>query len=477
MLSLLIFAACSVSCFADSSAAEGSYAGNDIKEISTAEELFAITEEPEGSYALAKDIDLAGYEWLPAEFRGCFDGRGHNILNVHISSLSEFTKTVYDCNHKPYEAYFGGFFSSLEGARLCDLSLLNADYSFDCGDECVFTGGIAGYISDSSISNVSVLGRSYLATAGKCWGSGGIAGYGGSSMISGCRSDMEMTDIDKGSAYKDEQFMGGAYALGYIDLLSNDIKIRGYAADHGYVHSGGLAGAYYKYDGASKRGNISGNSISGKITFFEDNVNRRAYCSALIGEVMDWSLDMNGNNESFVRDEIYDYGAKLGPHWDCAAPAFTEDLIESSYENCGFTQHKCENCGYSYRDAYKARRIRAESCSMEIEDSDSGLFAGDSYDIKLAFEPADAAPMDIEIISDNDEVAFVEDGKLLHINKKGSARISAEIDGKTMDELEINAGSHSDKMLKKYGIYIAAAALITAAVCIVLLRRNNTTAK
>lgn len=57
------------------------------KAISSVEELKALEgKKVGGSYYLACDIDLGGAEWVPFDFYGCLDGRGHTISNFVISS-------------------------------------------------------------------------------------------------------------------------------------------------------------------------------------------------------------------------------------------------------------------------------------------------------------------------------------------------------------------------------------------------------
>ena len=47
------------------------------------------------------------------------------------------------------------------------------------------------------------------------------------------------------SADRDEQFMGGIYADGYINVSDCIVNIDGYISEHGYVHSADLDFIYY----------------------------------------------------------------------------------------------------------------------------------------------------------------------------------------------------------------------------------------
>lgn len=55
--------------------------------ITTAEQLLAIADNPDGEYRLANDINLRGEVWNPiANFTGILDGRGYKIRNFIVSS-------------------------------------------------------------------------------------------------------------------------------------------------------------------------------------------------------------------------------------------------------------------------------------------------------------------------------------------------------------------------------------------------------
>ena len=94
-------------------------------EIHTAEDLLAIQEDPEGSYILMEDLDLSGVEWPCIDFSGSFDGNGHALLNLELSSPGAQTAITYDGNQKTYDTYFVGFFGTLRNATVKNLKLLN----------------------------------------------------------------------------------------------------------------------------------------------------------------------------------------------------------------------------------------------------------------------------------------------------------------------------------------------------------------
>ncbi len=59
----------------------------DYTDISTAEELTAIANEPRGMYRLVNDIDYGGATWTPIDtFSGLLNGNGYRIYNMQITS-------------------------------------------------------------------------------------------------------------------------------------------------------------------------------------------------------------------------------------------------------------------------------------------------------------------------------------------------------------------------------------------------------
>ena len=212
-------------------AAEGEFT-----EIGTYEQLLQIAADPSGSYRLTDDIDMAGRAWEPVEFSGVFDGGGHALLNLEIDRVGDGLEDVYDGNYKVYGARFAGLFSALKGAEVSDLSLVNVKVKVETDEPC-FIGGIAGYSEDSVIRSCRVQGRLELTAHDRMFGVGGIVGYG-SGLIRDAQADVTLICTDTDAETRDEQFMGGAYAAGYLDLEGCRVTIDGYDSDHGYVHNG-----------------------------------------------------------------------------------------------------------------------------------------------------------------------------------------------------------------------------------------------
>lgn len=326
--------------------------------LMTYEDLLNVYSNPAGSYILGADIDLNGVDWKPVDFTGTFNGNGHAILNVNVTRLSDSADTSYDGNMVDYETYFAGFFGTLRNATVSNLKILGINVDVNTDKSC-FAGGIAGFMNNSTISGCEVNGRIKVTTTGHCFGTGGIAGFG-NGLIENTKADTTLICIDNDVEDKDEQFMGGAYANGYIDVNNCEVHIQGFDSDHGYVHDGGLIGMYilYPYDTVHD-GSICNNKVSGFIQFFEDNPDRRAYCDTYIGEIMNWTFDYDDSfhtdiydEDDFIRDEIFSYDIDVLP-CKCGNNAYADSVVESTETTNGYTEHRCLECGYYYRDSYK----------------------------------------------------------------------------------------------------------------------------
>ena len=282
------------------------------KRISTAEDLFSIRNAPKEKYILTKDIDLTGVEWVPFTFKGILEGNGHTIRNLKITTAGLNECLTYDGNMKEYLTSFAGLFDVMENAEVRNLTLEGVDIDIYSGTPC-FVGAVAGYLGNSKILNCNVTGKLQLRTYALMFGVGGIAGYG-YGRIDTINADVTLVCIDEDREAKDEQFMGGVCAAGYPDIVCCKISIDGYDSDHGYVHNGGLIGMFRFYpEGTDHDAEIGGNHVSGKITFFEDNEDRRAYCDAFIGERMERIAYWWSNSENFTSNEVFEYDVDLLP--------------------------------------------------------------------------------------------------------------------------------------------------------------------
>lgn len=319
-------------------------------EIYTAQDLLAIGDDPSASYILMNDIDMAGISWPCSAFSGKLNGNGHAILNLTIDNPGQAMETVYDGNRKGYEAQFAGLFSTMKNARVENLSLINLRASITA-DNPFFLGSVAGAAWESEIENCTVSATLELRAHDRIFGVGGVAGYG-SGLVKGCNVDVTLICTDTGKDTLDEQFLGGVLANGFMDVRSCNVKLDAYASEYGYAHTGGIVGMYFQWPFDHEHyGRILYNTVEGKITFFECNSDRRAYCKAVIGEPVAnlWGEDHN-NTDAFRRDERKEYDTELRPH-SCQSPAYTQQEVSATCESFGYSQYTCA-CGYSYRDDY-----------------------------------------------------------------------------------------------------------------------------
>lgn len=282
------------------------------KKIRTSDELISIKDAPKGKYILEEDIDLTGIDWVPFTFNGILEGNGHEIRNLKVSCTGSAKRSTFDGNMKEYETEFSGLFDVMEDAEVRNLTLNNVDIGISSDAPC-FIGALAGYMGNSKIAGCNIKGTLSLKAHDRMFGVGGVIGYG-YGRIDTVNTNTTLICIDTDRDTKDEQFMGGICAAGYPDIVCCNVNIDGYDSDHGYVHNGGLVGLFQFYPkGTEHEAEIGGNHVSGKITFFEDNEDRRAYCDAFIGERMEKITAWWSNSEEFTSNEVFEYDVDLLP--------------------------------------------------------------------------------------------------------------------------------------------------------------------
>ena len=435
-------------------------AAEDVTEIRDAAELAAMADRPGGRYALAADIDLAGADWTPIAFSGTLDGRGHTIYNLTVTRCGEEIRTTRDGNLKRYETAFAGLFSVLEGAELRDLKLKGALVSVESGEHC-FAALLAGYMDHSVISGCSVEGRVSLVTSAVMVGAGGVAGYGCGS-VADCFADVELFFEDRLLSHRCEQFMGGVLACGAADIERCEVHIRGYDSCHGYVHDGWLVGMFYLCGMSYPFCSVSENYVSGFISFFEDNPDRRAYCAPFRGEALTGLRRYDGNREDFERRETKDYSRVLSPE-QCDEPDIADTVVPGGCGSWGWTRHSCRGCGRDWVDSYtppaheKGGWERAEeptyaadglekrvctrcgallgeraipalvptrSCTLDRHEA--VLHPGETLALTAEVLPADAADRSLRWSSSDESVAVVDGGGRVTAVGKGRAEIRAD---------------------------------------------------
>lgn len=323
-------------------------------EIRTPQELAAMAGNPSGSYILMEDLDMTGIDWKSLDFSGKFDGNGKSILNLNITAPGDKKIDSYDGNSKTYPTTFFGFFGLLENAEVKGLNLVNVRAVITCDDPC-YLGGLAGGMKNSTVDGCNVSGVLELRAHNSCFGVGGVIGFGGGKLTNS-KTDVTLICTDTDAETKDEQFMGGLFACGEIEMSDCSAKLDGYISEHGYVHSGGMIGMFMREPGGQNQNmlEVRNNTAEGKITFFEDNRDRRAYCKGDIGEVWGYNYRLQGNlAPTFLRDEKYgwDVTKELRPEM-CASPSISEKLVEPTCQEFGYMELTCAGCGHTERNFY-----------------------------------------------------------------------------------------------------------------------------
>lgn len=320
-------------------------------EINTVEDLMSIQNDPSGHYVLMNDLDMTGVEWFSPDFSGTLDGNGHAILNLTLSHPGPSKPESYDGNLLSYETDYVGLFGTMQNAEVKNLNLINVRGLVEIDTPC-FLAGIAGYFHESTISNCTVTGTLELRAHDRMFGIGGIAGFGGIGLIENCNVDVTLICTDTDAQTKDEQFLGGVYATGFVDVKDCIVKLDGYGSEHGYAHNGGIVGMFMQQPfGMKITGKLTGNKVFCKITFFEDNRDRRAYCRPIAGETLAFSYSEAKNKYEFERDERKEYDVELRPEM-CVDPVYTETVTPAACNTYGYTSYTCGSCGYTYTDRY-----------------------------------------------------------------------------------------------------------------------------
>ncbi len=433
-------------------------AAGETVEIRDAEGLLSIADDPYGSYVLTEDIDLAGVNWRPLPFAGKLDGQGHTIYNLSVLAPGAEVRTTRDGNLRPYETVFAGFFSTLENAEVRDLHLRGANVSIESSTHC-FAAAIAGYIDHSSLVGCTAEARVSLVGCAVMVGVGGLLGYGCGG-VTDCTADVELFFEDRLYGSRCEQFMGGVLACGVADVEGCTVAIQGYDSCHGYVHDGGLVGMYYLCGMDYPYCSVSENLVTGQISFFEDNTDRRAYCEPFRGEYLTGLRRYEGNRSSFDRNETFDYSRVLRPE-SCDKPDMYEEITPGGCDSWGYTRHFCRGCGHTWVDRYtppqhtagewelvtapdygvpglEQRRcavcgalldehelpalVATESCTLDPETA--SLHPGDELQLSAAVLPADATNASLTWTSSDESVAVVDAKGLVRAVGPGTAEIT-----------------------------------------------------
>lgn len=136
---------------------------SDVVEIRTADDLKKINRK--GTYILADDIDLTGVAFSPIgtytyPFEGTFDGNGHKLINLKISSTAEDVGPALT-----FKYTYAGLFGVTKNATIKNITVENADISASSTTEFCFvsSGAIVGYAVNTAFEDCSVVGGKIYA--------------------------------------------------------------------------------------------------------------------------------------------------------------------------------------------------------------------------------------------------------------------------------------------------------------------------
>jgi putative cell wall-binding protein len=201
--------------------------------IFTAEDLNNVRNHLTGKYILMNDIDLSGQEWIPIgtpaqPFSGTFDGNGFVIKGLNINLVSE---------SKVYIGLFGYGVNML----IKNLGVTGSQISITGGKvkEPAYSGGIAGYLSNSTVIN-SFSDIRLQSQALKHVYSAGIAGYATNSEIN---NSYNLGDVQFDFSGERYSYLGGIVGLADESLFS---EVYNSGTISGNYYSGGIAGQVHE---------------------------------------------------------------------------------------------------------------------------------------------------------------------------------------------------------------------------------------
>lgn len=180
-------------------------------QITTVEELYSISSNPEAHYKLMTDLDLGEVNRLPiGEFKGVLDGNGYTIKNLYINNQNSINM---------------GLFSKLTNAEVKNLTIKDSIITTRAHN----VGALAGYVDGSSISNCYTVGGE-IFTVGT--GAGGLAGNVVNSQLYQCYSTAKIDTVSN--------FVGGL--VGYAGAGVKMTQCFATASVRGMSIVGGLVG-------------------------------------------------------------------------------------------------------------------------------------------------------------------------------------------------------------------------------------------
>jgi hypothetical protein len=223
----------------------GSGTSGDPYLIASALDLQAMKNITSGYFKLSNDINLASTAtwnsnagWDPVNFTGNFNGNNKTISNLTINRAGG-----------NYQGLFGTVGSS---SSLYDLNLTSVNVSSSYA-----VGGLAGYTTNTTVSNVTVAG----SVQGSSSTVGGLIGFLNSGTISNSSSTATVTGVGS---------VGGLVGISYTATVSGSYAS---GAVTGTTNVGGLIGSVNSgtISNSSGRGNVTGTDYVGGLVGQSDD--------------------------------------------------------------------------------------------------------------------------------------------------------------------------------------------------------------
>lgn len=262
------------------------YLGEVTYNITTCEELQAITNDLAGTYTLQNDIDCSGItNFIPigmnvGSFTGDFEGNGHTISNLTINrpsinaGLFQVVSSTTIGNFNLHNATItggqvaGAVTSATNGSSITNVHVTGSAIAAtdDSAPSSTYAGGIVAYAYGTGATNYTVAQSSFEGSVSGINNVGGLVGYGLGAVMSDSHAGATTTGSENvgglvgygsnitisrsyatGAATATTQRAGGLVGLSEGDTIS-DSYARGNATTPNLYYAGGLIGAMNNSD-------------------------------------------------------------------------------------------------------------------------------------------------------------------------------------------------------------------------------------
>lgn len=321
-----------------------------------AQDMLKISENPDATYRLMRDIDMSGVRWSSPAFSGIFHGNGHAILNLEITTPGKEEFPVLAKNENSVDCVGAGLFGVMHGGRVDYLTLLGV-HSDLSASENTFLGAIAGAAFESSFENCAVVGDLKLSGDGY-YGLGGLVGYGSVSMTQ-CKAVVTLVCHDANTETADAAYLGGMLAYGFPVMLSCQADLDAYMGAKGTTYSGGLVGVMLQYTLMQNgKAEVSTCIADGRITAMELSLAPRVEVGQAVAKIYKtWNYKVDtpvGKLETHVSQNQ----EKLPSPEQCENPVYVEELYDPDCDIFGYSEFVCSGCGYKFRRDYTLKDHR-----------------------------------------------------------------------------------------------------------------------